>query len=144
MCLQKQEAGQIWPAGCGLPTLDFEQQPFICYAFYGMGIWMRTHYAVLLALVRFTQVSTGSCQASWGWLVQNGLSCSMWWFTFQEASRASSTGGWAGLQETQQKCTKSREDKVCPGTVSVTSATLYLVKVSHRVPLHSKPHTQIQ
>ena len=54
--------------------------------FYGMRIWMRTHYAVLLALVRFTQVSTGSCQASWGWLVQNGLSCSMWWFTFKEAS----------------------------------------------------------
>ena len=32
-------------------------------------IWMRTHYVVFLALARLTHVSTGSWQASWGWLV---------------------------------------------------------------------------
>lgn len=113
--------------------------------FYGMRIWMRTHYAVLLALVRFTQVSTGSCQASWGWLVQNGLSCSMWWFTFQEASLG--FFNWRlgrAPRDTAEMHKVSVRTRCAPSIVSVTSATLYLVKVSHRVPLHSKPHTQIQ
>ena len=55
---------------------------------------------------------TASTVSSWGWLVQNGLSCSMWWLTFQEASLGSCNWRLGGLQETPQKCTKtkSRED----------------------------------
>lgn len=143
VCLQKQEAGQIWPTDCGLPTSDFEQQPFICYRFYGMRIWMRTHYTVLLASVGiyssiYLPAAARPAGAGWSRMPSAALCGGS---PSKRLAWACATGGWAGSKRHSRNVQSLVRTRQAPGTVSVTSATLCLVKVSHRVRPTSKPHT---
>lgn len=49
---------------------------------------------------------------------------------------ARATGGWAGSKRHRRNVQSLVRTRQAPDTISVTSATLYLVKISHRVPPH--------
>lgn len=73
-----------WAAVCQPLTSNNSQ--WFASQFCGLTTWMGIYCVIFLALARLPHVSAVSCQAGWGWLVWNGLSCSRWSVPLQPAS----------------------------------------------------------